>query len=145
MKFPLSNPYRNFCIFETFAINGVGCTTLVLQDTLRENNIHPGLSEYWFSRPIPYTESEHLMTFMIAGWLGTAGILQAFINFDDSVPKRTRLAALYSFAMCDIVWIILMIQYIQLFSPYHVVGSIYTISQRLKYVTCPTSIFNITK
>ena len=83
MKFPLSKPYKNFCIFETMAINGVGCTTLVLQDTLRENNIHPGLCEYWFVPPIPSTETEHLMTFMIAGWLGTAGILQEPTNRHD--------------------------------------------------------------
>lgn len=145
MKFPISKPYRNFCIFETVAINGVGCTTLVLQDTLRESNIHPGLCEYWFVPPVPYTETEHLMTFMIAGWLGTAGILQAFINLDDLVPKRTRLAALYSFAACDIIWIILMVQYIHLFSPYHIVGSAYTIAQRFQYVKSPNSIFNITK
>ena len=141
MKVLLNPQYKKFCMFESIAINGVGCTSLVFQDTLRENTNYPGLYEYWFTPPIPQTESEYLMAFMIAAWLTTAGLLQAFINFDPLVPKRTKLAALYSFFLCDWLWIILMIKYTELFSIYHIVGSMYTIAIRTKFIVSPHLLF----
>ena len=141
MKIPLAPKYRNFCIFESVAINGVGCTSLTLQDTLREHLPHPGFYEYWFSNQISQTEPEHLMIFMIAGWLFTAGSLQAFINFDLKVPRRTKLGALYTFFVCDLIWIVLMIEYTKFFSMYHIVGSMYTITQRTQFVFHPQQIF----
>ena len=39
----LTPKYNAFCMFETFAINGVGCGTLVFQDQLSETCTYPGL------------------------------------------------------------------------------------------------------
>lgn len=126
----LTPRYNAFCAFETAAINGVGCSTLIFQDQLRASCPIPQLYEFWFTPPIPYGEVEHLMSFMIAAWLA---VLQAGINFDQQVPLRTKLVALYSFAACDLVWIILMIYYTPYFSAYHIVGSIFTIYQRAQF------------
>lgn len=133
--------YARFCVFETAAINGVGCTTLVFQDQLRESCPYPGLYDYWFSGAVPATETEHLMSFMIAAWLATAGLLQAVINFDERVPLRTKMVALFGFALCDAWWIVLMTRYTALFSAYHIVGSIYTILQRFTFVLRPNDAF----
>ena len=129
----LTPQYASFCAFETLAINGVGCGTLVFQDQLAASCPYPGLYEYWFAPPLPVTSVEHLMCYMIAGWLAVAGILQFGINFDDAVPERTKRIALYSFALCDILWIWLMIDFTQYFSVYHIVGSVFTIYQRARF------------
>ena len=129
----LTRQYAAFCAFETLAINGVGCGTLVFQDQLSAACPYPGLYEFWFAPPIPTNNVEHLMCYMIASWLAVAGILQGSINFDDTVPKRTKRTALYSFALCDIVWIWLVIHYLQCFSVYHIVGSAFTIHQRARF------------
>jgi hypothetical protein len=126
----LTPKYGTFCAFETVAINGVGCGTLVFQDQLAERCSFAAFYEYWFVPPIPLSETEHLMCYMIAAWLAVAGILQMSINFDPNVPKRTKLAALYTFAACDLAWIVLMVLYTSLFSPYHIIGSALTIYQR---------------
>ena len=141
MKIILSPKYKNFCLFESVAINGVGCTSLIFQDFLRDNIAYPGLYEFWFNPPIPQTETEYLMTFMIASWLATAGSLQAFINFDNLVPKKTKLASLYTFFICDLIWIYLMLEYTKYFSIYHIIGSIYTIFTRGQFVINPDTIF----
>ena len=138
----LQPKYARFCLFETIAINGVGCGTLIFQDQLRNTCPYPGLYEFWFHPPIPTTESEYLMTYMIAAWLATAGVLQAFINFDDEVPKRTKQIALYSFALCDVSWIVLMIKYTFLFSLYHIFGSCYTILQRFYFLCNQDELFS---
>ena len=129
----LTPRYSTFCAFETIAINGIGCSTLVFQEQLRASCPIPQLYEFWFSPPIPSGEVEHLMTLMIASWLAVAGILQAAINFDDEVPARTKFAALYSFAACDMAWILLMVYFAHYFSIYHIVGSIFTIYQRAQF------------
>ena len=129
----LTPKYSAFCAFETVAINGVGCGTLVFQEKLSSICPYPGLYEYWFSPNIDITSVEHLMCYMIAGWLGVAGLLQWGINFDDNVPIRTKQIALYSFAACDLIWIFLMLNYISYFSIYHIVGSAFTIYQRAKF------------
>ena len=129
----LTPNYAAFCAFETVAINGVGCGTLVFQDQLREIAPDPRLYEFWFAPPIPATEGEHLMCYMIAAWLAVAGVLQCSINFDDAVPRRTKRVALYSFAACDLAWIWLMAAYAPYFSIYHIVGSVYTIAQRARF------------
>ena len=126
----LAPSYKSFCVFETVAINGVGCGTLVWQDQLASACPYPGLYEFWFAPPIPLSSTEHLMCYMIAGWLG---ILQAVVNFDDAVPRRTKLTALYAFACCDLLWIGLMVHYFAIFSIYHIVGSVFTIYRRAKY------------
>ena len=129
----LTPKYAAFCAFETLAINGVGCGTLVFQDQLSSICPYPGLYEYWFSSHIPVTSVEYLMCYMIAGWLGVAGLLQWGINFDENVPIRTKELALYSFAACDLIWIVLMVYYSSYFSIYHIVGSAFTIYQRAKF------------
>ncbi len=73
------------------------------------------------------------MCYMIAGWLAVAGVLQSVINFDEQVPKRTKLAALYAFAGCDLAWIALMLFYTKYFSVYHLVGSAFTIYRRTRF------------
>lgn len=144
MKILLTPKYKNFCVFESIAINGVGCTSLVFQDTLRDKIPYPGLYEYWFHTPIPHTDTEFLMSFMIAAWLATAGSLQAFINFDPLVPSKTKYAALYTFFLCDLIWIYLMIEYTNLFSLYHIIGSAYTICARSQFVFKPRTILEQT-
>ena len=129
----LTPQYRTFCAFETFAINGVGCGSLVFHDQLASACSHPGWYEFWFAPPIPMNDTEQLMCYMIASWLALAGVLQCCINFDTSVPLRTKQIALYSFAACDLVWVVLMIAYTQLFSVYHIVGSAFTIFQRARF------------
>jgi hypothetical protein len=54
----LTPKYAAFCTFETLAINGVGCGTLVFQDQLSYICPYPGLYEYWFSSHIPDTSVE---------------------------------------------------------------------------------------
>ena len=129
----LTPSYSAFCTFETVAINGVGCGSLVLQDQLAASCPYPGLYEFWFAPPIPISELDHLMCFMIAGWLFVAGVLQGVINFDEKVPIRTKLTALYAFAGCDVAWIVLMVVYTKYFSIYHIVGSVFTIYQRTRF------------
>ena len=129
----LTPKYSAFCAFESLAINGIGCGSLVFQDQLSAACPYPGLYEFWFSQHIPATSTEHLMCYMIASWLFVAGVLQGAINFDVHVPYRTKLIALYSFALCDMAWIFLMIYYTPLFSLYHIVGSAFTIRQRAKF------------
>lgn len=129
----LTPQYSRFCAFETVAINGVGCGTLVFQDHLSASCPYPGLYEFWFAPPIPLSSTEHLMCFMIASWLAVAGVLQAAINFDPAVPLRTKKLALYSFAACDVAWVALMICYTPCFSIYHIVGSAFTIYQRARF------------
>lgn len=129
----LTPNYAKFCVFETIAINGVGCSSLIFQEQLKNVCPYPGLYEYWFSPHIMFTNVEYLMCYMIAGWLGVAGILQWAINFDDNVPIRTKRIALYSFAACDLVWIVLMLYYTSYFSIYHIAGSAITIYQRTKF------------
>ena len=122
-----------FCAFETIGINGIGCGTLVFQDQLSAACPYPGLYEFWFAPPVPASSVEHLMCYMIAAWLAVAGVLQASINFDPRVPRRTKLCALYSFAMCDIAWVALMLLYTSNFSIYHIAGSALTIFQRARF------------
>ena len=129
----LSPQYASFCAFETLAINGVGCGTLVFQDQLAAACPYPGFYEFWFAPPIPSNEVEHLMCYMIAGWLAVAGILQCGINFDDAVPERTKRIALYSFALCDLLWVWLMLDFSAYLSIYHIVGSAFTIYQRTRF------------
>ncbi len=129
----LTPRYNAFCAFETLAINGVGCGTLVFQDQLSASCPYPGLYEFWFAPPIPTSDVEHLMCYMIAAWLAVAGALQFGINFDTGVPLRTKMLALYSFALCDLAWIVLMVCYTPYFSVYHIVGSIFTIYQRARF------------
>lgn len=146
MKIPLlskslARPYFNFCVFETTAINSVGLGTLVFQDDLKEICPYPGLYEFWFNPPIPANDIEHLMTYMIAGWIFVAATLQAAINFDDKVPKRTKLVSLYSFGICDWIWVVLMIKYFHFFSLYHIFGSVAIILKRFEFMLDPKSIF----
>lgn len=129
----LTPQYRAFCVFETFAINGVGCSTLVLHDQLAAVCPYPGLYEFWFAPPVPVNDVEHLMSYMIASWLAVAGVLQFSINFDTTVPLRTKQITLYSFAACDLAWIVLMIAYTKLFSVYHIIGCAFTIYQRARF------------
>ena len=129
----LTPQYKGFCVFETVAINGVGCGTLVFQESLSEICPYPGLYEFWFSPPIPTSDVEHLMCYMIAAWLFVAGVLQCGINFDVAVPRRTKQLALYSFALCDAAWLVLMVHYTMYFSAYHLVGSAVTIWQRARF------------
>lgn len=129
----LTPGYGAFCAFETVAINGVGCATLLFQDQLEAACPFPALYEFWFAPPVPVTAPEHLMCYMIAAWLAVAGTLQCSINFDDAVPRRTKLVALYSFAACDAAWIALMLLFTPLFSPYHIAGSAFTIWQRARF------------
>ena len=133
MKLSPQYQYRAFCAFETVAINGVGCGTLVFHDQLHSVSPHPALYDYWFSAGIPQTGSEHLMCYMIAAWLAVAGVLQCSINFDAHVPVRTKKVALYTFALCDLAWIFLMVNFSVYFSPYHLVGSAFTILQRTRF------------
>jgi len=146
MKLPLlskslSRPYFQFCVFETTAINSVGLSTLVFQDNLQEICPYPGLYEFWFNPPIPSTDIEYLMTYMIAGWIFVAAMLQASINFDDKVPHRTKLVSLYSFGICDWVWVGLMVKYHSLLSIYHIFGSTVVILRRFYFMIHPSSIF----
>ena len=129
----LSPQYRTFCAFETLAINGVGCGTLVFQDQLATACPHAGLYEFWFAPPIPVSDAEHLMCYMIAAWLAVAGTLQCSINFDDTVPKHTKLVALYAFVLCDAAWVALMVSFASYFSMYHIIGSAFTICQRARF------------
>lgn len=129
----LSPRYHAFCAFETLAINGVGCGTLVFQDPLKASCPFPGLYEYWFAPPLPSNDVEHLMCYMIASWLAVAGMLQFGINFDPDVPIRTKRLALYTFAACDVAWIVLMVWFTPYFSAYHIVGSAFTIYQRAQF------------
>ena len=129
----LTPAYRNFCAFETVAINGIGCGTLVFQDQLSATCPYPGLYEFWLAPPAPATETEQLLCLMMAAWIGVAGTVQCAVNFDPRVPRFTKLVALYTFALCDIAWVVLMVQHLACFSPYHVVGSAITIVQRARF------------
>ena len=147
MKLPIvsttiSRPYFNFCVIETTAINSVGIGTLVFQDDLREICPIPAFYEFWFNPPIPTNEIEHLMTYMIAGWIFVAATLQASINFDDDVPRKTKLVSLYAFGICDWIWVILMIKYYYLFSLYHMLGSSAIIYRRFGFILKPSNIFS---
>lgn len=129
----LTPPYRAFCAFETVAINGVGCATLTFQDALSAACPYPGLYQFWLVPTAAPSEAETLLGLMLAGWLAVAGTLQCGINFDPRVPLRTKLVALYAFALCDVFWLALMAQHAHCFTVYHIVGSLFTISQRARF------------
>ena len=146
MKFPLtrklSPTYRSFCLFETVAINSIGCGSLAFQNQLRDALDYPGLYQYWFVAPIPSTEAELLLSYMLAGWLAVAGILQGAINLNDHSSKNLKYIALYTFGACDWLWIILIMQHMKLLSLYHIIGTIITVSIRQQYLVAPHKIFD---
>ena len=129
----LTPPYRAFCAFETVAINAVGCGTLTFQDQLSAACPYPGLYQFWLVPSATPTEAETLFALMLAAWLAVAGTLQCGINFDPRVPLRTKLLALYTFALCDVAWLVLMAQHAQCFTLYHITGSLFTIWQRARF------------
>lgn len=141
MKIPLSKGYKTFCACESLAINAVGATSLAFQPELRALHTFPGLTEYWFNAPIPSTESELLLCTMMAGWIFVAGALQAVINFDDRHPKSSRLAALYVFGACDLLWVFLLSAHVAAVSVYHTIGSWIVVGVRAQYMCNPDSIF----
>ena len=138
----LSKKYAAFCTFETFGINGVGLGTLVFQNQLKETCPYPGLYEYWFTPPIPQNETEILMSQMIAGWLAVAFLLQASINFDKDVPKRTKLSCVYTFGACDWLWVYIITQHMSLISLYHILGTIAVVYIRFFFMINPSIMFS---
>ena len=148
----LSTPYLIFTLFETVMINGVGFFSLIfqpyLQKTAKKYQEKTGLESWkidalfglFWTTTDATSDSIYLLHLIVAGWLGIAGILQAGINFFTNVSFELRLLCLYTFFLCDMFWIAIMIVYSKQFKWTHKWGSVFTILCRLPFVFIPTLI-----
>jgi len=110
---------------------------------------------YWLQDELNCdTRSAHCLTYMVAGWLMIAGILQLFINFDNLrqkvfpesngnviLPKSIKLICMYIFFVCDWYWVVLMVKYKDVIGWQQIIGSAVDIAIRLVFVTNPNLMF----
>ena len=162
----LSPLYKVYVLYECILINLVGFVTLFFQCSLqslegRFLNAFPNVSRtaadaifghFWLKENLNCaTREAHCLTFMIAGWLMIAGVLQVFINFDDfrrlffgrdaDCPRGIKKACMYAFFVCDWYWVVLMIYYRDVIGWQQIVGSAVDIAFRLYFVTNPDRMF----
>ena len=120
--------------------NTIGAMPQWILDTL--------LGHYWMQDDLNcQTANTHCLTYMIAGWLMIAGVLQAYINFDTQlldgavVPRSLKILCMHIFFLCDMYWIVLMIHYRDVIGWHQIVGSLFDIFIRLFFVTKPSRMF----
>lgn len=105
------------------------------------------LGHYWMQDDLNcQTPNTHCLTYMIAGWLMIAGVLQAYINFDTQlmgtvVPRSLKIVCMHIFFACDMYWIVLMAHYRAVIGWHQIVGSLFDIFIRLFFVTKPSRMF----
>ena len=91
------------------------------------------------------TPAGHCLTYMTAGWLMIAALLQVFINFDGlrrrvfgasdwDCPRGIKKACLYSYFLCDWYWVVLMYMFRGVVGYHQIVGSLFDIALRLYFV-----------
>merc|ERR1711997_1221345 len=137
----LSKVYKYYVAYECILVNVVGFITLFFQcelqnlqqiveqkfpnSTLVEWEWESLFGHYWLNGDLNCsTRSAHSLTYMVAGWLMIAGVLQLFINFDNLrqqffpntnenviLPKSIKLVCMYVFFICDWYWVVLMVFY----------------------------------
>ena len=169
----LSRIYTYYVAYECILVNLVGFFTLFFQcelqsielraqeyfsnSTLTEWQWDTLFGHYWLQDDLNCsTRSAHGLTYMVAGWLMIAGILQLFINFDglrqrifpesnDNVvlPKSIKLICMYVFFVCDWYWVVLMIKYKDVIGWQQIIGSAVDIAIRLVFVTNPNLMFKV--
>eukprot|EP00938_MAST-03A_sp_MAST-3A-sp1_P004660 g4660.t1 len=162
----LSRVYFYYVLYECIMINLVGFVTLFFQCELQglesflqerfPNTIGAMpqwildtlLGHYWMQDDLNcQTANTHCLTYMIAGWLMIAGVLQAYINFDTQlldgavVPRSLKILCMHIFFLCDMYWIVLMIHYRDVIGWHQIVGSLFDIFIRLFFVTKPSRMF----
>ena len=104
---------------------------------------------YWLQDDLNCeSPSAHCLTYMIAGWLMIAGILQAYINFDvqllgaSIVPRSLKIVCMHTYFACDMYWIVLMTFYRHTIGWHQIVGSLFDIFIRLFFVVKPSRMFS---
>ena len=167
----LSTIYSIYVAYECILINLVGFITLFFQCELqslqhRVQDLFPNstlteweweslFGHYWLKDDLNCnTRSSHCLTYMVAGWLMIAGILQLFINFDNIrqkvfpntngdiiLPKSIKLVCMYVFFVCDWYWVILMVLFRDVIGYQQIVGSAIDIAIRLVFVMNPDLMF----
>jgi len=167
----LSPVYWWYVAYECVLINLVGFVTLFFQCELQElereaikaNPDSPYgefewnslFGHYWLRKDYNCnTRSAQALTYMVAGWLMIAGVLQLFINYDGLrqtmfpksnnnmvLPRSIKLICMYVFFICDWYWVILMYYYQDVIGWHQIVGSAVDIAIRLLFVACPSLMF----
>jgi len=105
------------------------------------------LGHYWMDDDLNCaTSNAHCLTYMIAGWLMIAGVLQAYINFDQQlmgavVPRSLKVLCMHIYFLCDWYWVVLMVFYRGIIGWHQIVGSLFDIFIRLYFVTKPSRMF----
>eukprot|EP00111_Clytia_hemisphaerica_P000554 TCONS_00001634-protein len=165
----LSTVYYFYVIYECILINIIGFVTLFFQCELQsieykfENKYGPQMNitqwewdslfgHYWLKHDLNCnTRAAHCSTYMIAGWLMIASVLQAFVNFDGLrqklfpktnnnviLPKSIKMICMYAFFVCDWYWVVLMYVFKDVVGWQQAIGSAVDIAIRLVFVMKPS-------
>merc|ERR1712194_127215 len=168
----LSNIYWYYVLYECLAVNLVGFFTLFFQCELQSlaklfvahfpnvkaGNVELLFGHFWLDGDLNCsTPSAHCLTYMIAGWLFIAGVLQIFINFDGfrkkilshfkvaadeyDCPRGIKVICMYSYFVCDWYWVVLMFHYRATIGWQQIVGSAFDILLRLAFAFKPSRMF----
>lgn len=117
---------------------------------------------YWLKGALNCTTQQaRALTYMVAGWLMIAGLLQVFINFDSvrtkllaklsgekfqseamwPCPRSIKVACMYAYFICDWYWVILMYMDRDVIGFQQIVGSAVDIAIRLAFALKPSRMF----
>jgi len=156
----LSTIYKIYVIYECILVNVLGFFTLFFQCQLQSleaafQKKHPSMPQweadslfghYWLKGTLNCsTEQARCLTYMVAGWLMIAAVLQVFINFDGlrrrlfgnldwDCPRGIKITCLYSYFVCDWYWVVLMYHFYDVVGYQQIVGSAFDILLRLYFV-----------
>lgn len=156
----LSQIYKYYVIYECILVNIVGFFTLffqcklqILEKVFRTTHVEMPKQEadaifghFWLKDNLNCsTPQAHCLTYMIAGWLMIAAILQVFINFDNlrrrvfgaadwDCPRGLKKVCLYSYFLCDWYWVVLMWNFQGVVTNNQIIGSALDIALRLYFV-----------
>jgi len=164
----LSTVYFFYVLYECVFINLIGFVTLLFQCQLQDLMqwfegrfpstphfvIESLLGHYWLKDDLNCsTPQAQSLTYMIAGWLMVASILQAFINFDSlrfkffpseqsvTLPRGIKVTCMYCFFFCDWYWVVFMAFHHKNIGWHQIVGSVFDIFCRVPFAANPNLMF----
>lgn len=154
----LSTIYAIYVTYECVLVNLVGFVTLFFQCELQRGEAsfvakHPSIPKiaadsifghFWLDGDLNCsTPAAHCLTYMVAGWLMIAGVLQVFVNFDGlrrkifgtdwDCPRGIKIICMYAFFVCDWYWVVLMYAYRATIGWQQIAGSAIDIALRLAF------------
>jgi len=159
--------YTIYVTYEAILINLVGFFTLIFQCELQDLAatieerfpwipkllIDSATGHYWLQGDLNCsTPSARCLTYMVAGWLFIAGVLQVVLNFDGLrqrlfpsdmglTPRGAKIVCMYSFFACDWYWVVLMYCFRTTIGWQQIVGSAFDIMLRLPFAFRPANMF----